>query len=36
MAGSDITNGPGGVSFPREAWTIDILSSTVTHCGPLA
>ncbi len=36
IAGSERRSGEAGLSLPREAWTIDIESSTVTHCGPVA
>ena len=36
MAGSDLQMLGGGLQPPREACTIDIESSTVTDCGPVA
>ncbi len=36
IAASERSSGDAGLSRPREAWTIDIESSTVTACGPPA
>ena len=33
IAGSERKCSEAGFSLPREAWTIDIESSTVTDCG---